>query len=74
MREIVVRNGKVFYKEELEPEIISKPEMSLRHIQLDRKGLNDYLEKISGKDIQFISMSAKIFGKKGTYDILKLYQ
>lgn len=70
MREIVVRNGKVFYKDELEPEIISKPEMSLRHIQLDRKGLNDYLEKISGKDIQFISMSAKIFGKKGTYDIL----
>ena len=70
MREIVVRNGKVFYKDELEPETISKPKISLRHIQLDRKGLNDYLEEISCKDIQFISMSAKIFGKKGTYDIL----
>ena len=70
MREIAVRKGKVFYKDELEPETISKPKISLRYIQLDRKGLNDYLEEISCKDIQFISMSAKIFGKKGTYDIL----
>lgn len=71
MREIVVKNNKVFYKDELEPEgKFSKPEMSLRHIQVDRKGLNDYLEEIGGKDIKFISMSAKIFGKEGTYDIL----
>lgn len=70
MKEILVRNGKVFYKDELEPETISKPEMSLRHVQLDRKGLNEYLEEISGKDLKFISMSAKIFGKEGTYDIL----
>lgn len=71
MREIIVKNGKVFFKDELEPEgKFSKPEMSLRHIQVDKQGLNAYLEDISNKDIKFISMSAKIFGKKGTYDIL----
>ena len=72
MREIVVRNGKVFYKDELQQEKggIPKPEMSLRHIQVDKQGLNAYLEDISNKDIKFISMSAKIFGKEGTYDIL----
>ena len=42
--------------------------MSLRHIQVDKQGLNDYLEDISNKDIKFISMSAKIFGKEGIYD------
>ena len=72
MREIVVRNGKVFYKDELQQEKggIPKPEMSLRHIQVDKQGLNAYLEEISNRDIKFISMSAKIFGKEGTYDIL----
>lgn len=71
MREIVVKNGKVFFKDELEPEgKFSKPEMSLRHIQVDKQGLNAYLEEISNRDIKFISMSAKIFGKEGTYDIL----
>ncbi len=72
MREIVVKDNKVFYKDELQQEKgeFPKPEMSLRHIQVDRKGLNDYLEEIGGKDIKFISMSAKIFGKEGTYDIL----
>ena len=71
MREIVVKNGKVFCKDELEPEgKFSKPEMSLRHIQVDKQGLNAYLEEISNRDIKFISMSAKIFGKEGTYDIL----
>ena len=72
MREIVVKNGKVFFKDELQQEKgeIPKPEMSLRHIQVDKQGLNDYLEDISNKDIKFISMSAKIFGKEGIYDIL----
>lgn len=72
MREIVVRNGKVFYKDELQQEKgeFPKPEMSLRHIQVDKQGLNAYLEEISNRDIKFISMSAKIFGKEGTYDIL----
>jgi len=72
MREIVVRNGKVFYKDELQQEKgeFPKPEMSLRHIQADKQGLNAYLEEISNRDIKFISMSAKIFGKEGTYDIL----
>lgn len=72
MREIVVKDNKVFYKDELQQEKgeFPKPEMSLRHIQVDRKGLNDYLEEIGGKDIKFISMSAKIFGKESTYDIL----
>lgn len=72
MREIVVKNGKVFFKDELQQEKgeFPKPEMSLRHIQVDKQGLNAYLEDISNKDIKFISMSAKIFGKKGTYDIL----
>lgn len=72
MREIVVKNGKVFFKDELQQEKgeFPKPEMSLRHIQVDKQGLNAYLEDISNKDIKFISMSAKIFGKEGTYDIL----
>ncbi len=74
MREIVVKNGKVFFKDELQQEKggIPKPEMSLRHIQVDKQGLNAYLEEISNRDIKlkFISMSAKIFGKEGTYDIL----
>ena len=74
MREIVVKNGKVFFKDELQQEKgeFPKPEMSLRHIQVDKQGLNDYLEDISNRDIKlkFISMSAKIFGKEGTYDIL----
>lgn len=72
MREIVVKNGKVFFKDELQQEKgeFPKPEMSLRHIQVDKQGLMDYLNQISGKDVHFISMSAKIFGKKGTYDIL----
>ncbi len=72
MREIVVKNGKVSFKDELQQEKgeIPKPEMSLRHIQVDKQGLNAYLEEISNRDIKFISMSAKIFGKEGTYDIL----
>ena len=72
MRGIVVKNGKVFFKDELQQEKgeIPKPEMSLRHIQVDKQGLNAYLEEISNRDIKFISMSAKIFGKEGTYDIL----
>ena len=72
MREIVVKNGKVSFKDELQQEKgeIPKPEMSLRHIQVDKHGLNAYLEEISNRDIKFISMSAKIFGKEGTYDIL----
>ena len=72
MREIVVKNGKVFFKDELQQEKggIPKPEMSLRNIQVDKQGLNAYLEEISNRDIKFISMSAKIFGKEGTYDIL----
>lgn len=72
MREIVVRNDKVFYKDELQQEKgeFPKPEMSLRHIQVDKQGLNACLEEISNRDIKFISMSAKIFGKEGTYDIL----
>lgn len=71
MREIVVKDNKVFYKDELEPEgKFSKPEMSLRHIQLDKQGLNNYLQEMSSEDIKFFSMSAKIFGKEGTYDIL----
>ena len=72
MKEIIVKNGKVFFKDELQQEKgeFPKPEMSLRHIQVDKQGLNDYLEDISNKDIKFISMSAKIFGKEGIYDIL----
>lgn len=78
MREIIVKNGKVFFKDELQQEKgelkgeFPKPEMSLRHIQVDKQGLNAYLEEISNRDIKlkFISMSAKIFGKEGTYDIL----
>lgn len=73
MREIVVRNGKAFYKDEVQQVKggFSNPaNMSLRHIQVDKQGLMDYLNQISGKDVHFISMSAKIFGKKGTYDIL----
>ena len=71
MREIVVRNGKVFYKDELQQEGgRPKPEMSLRHIQLDKQGLDTYLHEMIGKDIKFISLSAKIYGKNATYDIL----
>lgn len=58
MREIIVKNGKVFFKDELQQEKgelkgeFPKPEMSLRHIQVDKQGLNAYLEEISNRDIK----------------------
>lgn len=73
MREIVVKNGEIFYKDELEvepKEKISEPEMSLRHIQVDKLGLEKYLKEIRSEDIKFISLSGKIIGNSATYDIL----
>lgn len=74
MREIIVEDNKVFYKDELETEgKFSKPEkQNLRHIQVDRNGLDNFLKEVSLRhmNIRFISLSAKIFGKNATYDIL----
>ena len=72
MREIVIKNGEIMYKDENKQEKKERKEIfksqkgCLQH-QVDRKGLQTYLKTC--EETRFISLTAKIQGKNAVYNI-----